>query len=67
MLDPDDHPASMTPYTAIDDIMSTSRMPHGASTNCSLVVWWAMEKVAPNGTTEKAIKAGMSDRYGARA
>ena len=30
-LEPDDHPASITPYTATDDMASTSRMPTGGS------------------------------------
>src|SRR5947208_15624936 len=72
-FEPDDQPASMIPYTAIDDMASTSRMPIGGSASCRYVSWpkivttpcWSSVNVPPIGITEKVISAGRSDREGA--
>src|SRR5581483_5783045 len=57
-FEPDDHPASITPYTATDDMASRKRMPTGGSANWSWVVWPATLMVPPRGTMAKAKKAG---------
>src|SRR5947208_15638295 len=57
-FEPDDQPASMIPYTAIDDIASRKSTPIGGSANCSSVRWPAIEIEPPIGMTAKAAKAG---------
>src|SRR4051795_9629938 len=64
-FDPDDQPASITPYTAIDVTPSRNRMPIGGSASCMYVVWWNIVNVPPTGTMANARNAGTIDRYGA--
>jgi len=64
-LEPDAQPASITPYTAIDDSISMKRIPHGGSASCSAVRWPKIDTVPPRGTIEKTRNAGTTARNGA--
>ena len=61
-FDPDDHPANITPYTAIPDMASTSRIPMGGSATCSSNVTPPTVITPPTGTTVKISTAGMTER-----
>src|SRR5271154_1749010 len=63
-FDPDDHPASITPYTAMPDMAKTSRIPTGGSDTWSSKVWLPSLMMPPTGTTAKVMKAGTVERYG---
>src|SRR6202789_2299449 len=64
-FDPEDQPASMTPYTAMPDMARTSRIPMGGSATCNSKVWLPMVITPPTGTTVKTSTAGITARYGA--
>ena len=70
-MEPDDHPASITPYTAMDERARKNSTPTGGSATCRYVVSPnqvtvpSPEKSPPMGTMENTRKAGTSDRYGA--
>ncbi len=64
-LEPDDHPASTTAYTAIDDMASTNSTPMLRSAPTSVISRSPMWKERPMGTTMKVRKAGMIARVGA--
>src|SRR5919112_3820621 len=48
-VDPDAHPASTTPYTAIDEQASSTSTDTGTSVSCSAVLWPNMLTTPPNG------------------
>src|SRR6516164_9826394 len=59
---PDDHPASMTPYTPMPDIARIHSAPTGMSATCRYVVWPRIETVPPIGITQNSKNAGRIDR-----
>src|SRR5258706_11368880 len=64
-FEPDDQPASITPYTPRPDIARIHSAPIGRSTTCRNVWWPRIDTVPPMGTTQNIRNAGMIDRYGA--
>jgi len=69
-FEPEDQPASITPYTAMEDRARKSRIPTGGSATCRNVSWPKIDttpfsspsKLPPMGTMQKARNAGMIDR-----
>ena len=64
-FEPDDQPASITPYTPRPDIARMNSAPIGRSTTCRYVWCPRIETVPPIGTTQNIKNAGRIDRYGA--
>src|SRR3954468_20115095 len=64
-LEPDDQPASITPYTPMPDIARMNSAPTGGWAPGSYVAWPRMEPAPPIGTTQNKRNAGRIDRYGA--
>ncbi len=65
-FDPDDQPASITPYTPSPDIARMNSAPMGRSATWRNVRWPRIETVPPIGITQNMRNAGMIERYGAR-
>src|ERR1700730_15347932 len=61
-LEPDDQPASITPYSEMDDLMSRNRIPHRGSASCRRGGGWAMATAPPMGTIENVRNAGTRAR-----
>ena len=61
-FEPDDQPASITPYTPSPDIARMNSAPTGRSATCRYVRWPRIETVPPIGTMQNIRNAGMIDR-----
>ena len=64
-FEPDDQPASITPYTPRPDIARMNSAPTGRSATWRYVRWPRIDTVPPIGTMQNIRNAGMIDRYGA--
>ena len=61
-FDPDDHPASSTPYKPMPDMASSQSTPKGGSKSCSSVRCPKILTVGPIGTIANARNAGTIER-----
>ena len=64
-LEPEDHPASTTAYTASDDMASTKRSPTLRSATCRVTSVSPTWKGRPTGIIRKIRKAGAMAAMGA--